>query len=241
MEKECILEVSHIKKTFSDGTVALDDVSFSIFRGEFTVLAGKNGSGKSVLMTLIASLEEPTEGIITIHNAKPGLVFQEAESQILGETPFEDVSFGAKNCGLKKDALSKKVIWALEQTGLYHKKDANARMMSGGEKRRLAVSGILAMDKDLLIFDEPFANLDFDGVKSVCEILRQLKSDGKTVIVLTHELEKILALADRFIILSKGRLQFDGAPDDGLKLNLEDFGIKNPLHSYKIREDLLWL
>lgn len=107
-EKECILEVSNIKKTFADGTLALDDVSFSIFKGEFTVLAGKNGSGKSVLMTLIASLEEPSDGKITLHNAKPGLVFQEAESQILGETPSEDVSFGAKNCGLKKICLRKK-------------------------------------------------------------------------------------------------------------------------------------
>ncbi|MBD5413499.1 MAG: ABC transporter ATP-binding protein [Treponema sp.] len=241
MEKDCVLEVLNIKKIFSDGTIALDDVSFSIFRGEFTVLAGKNGSGKSVLMTLIAALEEPTDGKITLHNAKPGLVFQEAESQILGETPFEDVSFGAKNCGLKKNALSKKVAWSLEQTGLYHKKDANARMMSGGEKRRLAVSGILAMDKDLLIFDEPFANLDFDGVKSVCEILRQLKDDGKTVIVLTHELEKILALADRFIILNKGKILFNGSPSDGLTLNLEEFGIRNPLREYKMLGDLQWL
>lgn len=241
MEKDCVLEVLNIRKIFPDGSIALDNVSFSIFRGEFTVLAGKNGSGKSVLMTLIAALEEPTDGKITLHNAKPGLVFQEAESQILGETPFEDVSFGAKNCGLKKDALSKKVEWALEQTDLYYKKDANARMMSGGEKRRLAVSGILAMDKDLLIFDEPFANLDFDGVKSVCEILRQLKDDGRTVIVLTHELEKILALADRFIILNKGKILFNGTPSDGLKLNLEDFGIRNPLREYKALGDLLWL
>ena len=220
--QEKILEIQNVKKRFSDGTLALDDISFSINKGEFTVIAGSNGSGKSVLMSLIAELDKP-------------------DAQILGETPEEDVEFGAKNSGLKGKLLSDCVEKVLSYTGLLHKKDSPARMMSGGEKRRLSVAGILAMSREFLIFDEPFANLDWPGVKTVTSILKQLKDEGKTIIVLTHELEKILALADRFIVLDKGKIRFDGKPEDGLKQPLDLWSIRNPLFSYTKLEDLIWL
>jgi biotin transport system ATP-binding protein len=235
------LGVLHVSRTFADGTCALDDVSFSIRRGEFTIIAGSNGSGKSVLMSLIAGLDDATSGTITLHGCSAGLVFQDADSQILGETPEEDVAFGAKNCGLKKQALAECVSHALEQTGLLNKKTASARMMSGGEKRRLAVSSILAMNRSLIIFDEPFANLDWPGVRQVCAILQQLKKENKTVIVLTHELEKVLALADRFIVLDKGTIRFDGTPQEGLRQPLEQWSIRNPVTKYNSIEDLVWL
>ena len=237
-----ILTLEAVSRVFPDGTTALEDVSFTAFQGDFIVIAGSNGSGKTVLMNLIAGLDSPTKGSITLlYGAKAGLVFQDADAQILGETPEEDVAFGARNCGLKKDELKNCVHKALQSCGLLHKKDFPARQMSGGEKRRLAVAGILAMNCPLLIFDEPFANLDYDGVRQVCSILKQLKSDGKTIILLTHEIEKILALANRFIILNKGKIRFDGSVEEGLNLNLEDFSIRNPIHSYNCIEDLLWL
>ena len=90
--------------------------------------------------------------------------------------------------------------------------------MCGGEKRRLAVAGILSMERELLIFDEPFANLDWPGVRQVVSIMKELKEQEKTVVVLTHEIEKVMALASRFIVLDKGRLCFDGSPKDGLKI-----------------------
>lgn len=235
------LEVVSVSKEFPDGTEALHDVSFSVSKGEFVVIAGSNGSGKSVLMSLIAELDEPSMGTVTLHDCSAGLVFQDADAQILGETPAEDVAFGAKNCGMKKEALSECVERSLTQTGLMHKKDAPARMMSGGEKRRLAVAGIIAIDRSLIIFDEPFANLDWPGVKQVCAILKQLKEEKKTVIVLTHELEKVLALADRFIVLDKGSIRFDGTPADGLKQPLEQWSIRNPLTAYNSLKDLVWL
>ncbi|MFA6855731.1 MAG: ABC transporter ATP-binding protein [Treponema sp.] len=234
------LEVSHVCRTFTDGTCALDDVSFSIRTGEFAVIAGSNGSGKSVLMSLIAGLDDASSGTITLHGCTAGLVFQDADAQILGETPEEDVSFGAKNCGLKKDVLAERVTRSLEQTGLLNKKTAPARMMSGGEKRRLAVAGILAMNRSLIIFDEPFANLDWPGVRQVCAILQQLKKEKKTVLVLTHELEKVLGLADRFLVLDKGRIRFDGTPQEGLQQPLEQWSIRNPVAQYHSLEDLLW-
>ena len=241
MEENVTLEVKGVGRTFSDGTVALQDVSFSIRRGEFAVIAGSNGSGKSVLMSIIAGLDEPTSGTITLNSCQAGLVFQEADSQILGETPEEDIAFGAKNCGLSKEQVKEKVDSALEKTGLVNKREAYARMLSGGEKRRLAVAGILAMDRSLIIFDEPFANLDWPGVKQVCTIMKQLKEEGKTVLVLTHELEKVLALADRFMVLDKGHLVFDGTPADGLKKELEGWGIRNPLLSSPSIEEMIWL
>lgn len=241
MKENIALEVKGVGRTFSDGTVALQDVSFSIRRGEFAVIAGSNGSGKSVLMSLIAGLDEPTSGTITLNGCQAGLVFQEADSQILGETPEEDIAFGAKNCGLSKEQVKEKIDSALEKTGLVNKREAYARMLSGGEKRRLAVAGILAMDRSLIIFDEPFVNLDWPGVKQVCSIMKQLKEEGKTVLVLTHELEKVLALADRFVVLDKGHLVFDGTPADGLREELEGWGIRNPLLSCPSIEEMIWL
>lgn len=233
------LTVSSVSKIFPDGTQALKDVSFVLEKGQFMVIAGSNGSGKSVLMSMIAGIEDLTSGKI-ICDEKPGLVFQEADSQILGETPFEDVAFGAKNIGLKKQALLDCVNSSLKKTGIFHKKDSPARMMSGGEKRRLAVSGILAMNRDFMIFDEPFANLDWQAIRQTVQILKQLKSEQKTIIVLTHEIEKILSLADRFLVLDKGQIRFDGTPEEGLNQPLENWNIRNPLKSYSKLEDLLW-
>lgn len=236
-----IVQVQKISRRFADGTVALDGVSFDIFQGDFLLIAGSNGSGKSVLMSLIAQLDEPTSGRIVVQKGfEAGLVFQDADSQILGETPWEDVMFSVKNLRLPKIEAQERAAAALEKTGLLEKKDMSARTMSGGEKRRLAVSGILSMERELLIFDEPFANLDWPGVRQVVSIMKELKEQGKTVVVLTHEIEKVMALASRFIVLDKGRLCFDGSPKDGLKLPLENYGIKNPLNSYKGLEDLLW-
>ena len=233
------LEVQNINRTFANGTIALQDVSFSVKKGEFLVIGGKNGSGKSVLMSLIAGLDKQTSG--TIKCDEVGLVFQDANSQILGETPLEDVLFGLRNLKLKKQERLQKAEETLKQCGLFEKRDFQARVLSGGEKRRLAVAGILALDRDFIIFDEPFANLDLIGIKQVCAILKQLKEQNKTIIVLTHDLEKILGLADSFIILDSGKIKFNGTPEEGLKLNLEEYGIKNPLTSYNSVKDLFWI
>ncbi len=234
-----VLEVQNINRTFANGTIALQDVSFSVKKGEFLVIGGKNGSGKSVLMSLIAGLDKQTSG--TIKCDEVGLVFQDANSQILGETPLEDVLFGLRNLQLKKQERLQKAEETLKQCGLFEKRNFQARVLSGGEKRRLAVAGILALDRDFIIFDEPFANLDLIGIKQVCAILKQLKEQNKTIIVLTHDLEKILGLADSFIILDSGKIKFNGTPEDGLKLNLEEYGIKNPLTSYNSVKDLFWI
>lgn len=236
---EPILQIKNVSRKFSN-VVALKGISLEVFRGEFIVVCGRNGSGKSVLMSLIAQLDEPTCGQISVPKSGVGLVFQDADAQILGETPVEDVSFGLKNQKIQKKEIKKKVEETLKSVGLYERRFAPARQMSGGEKRRLAVAGILAMNREIFIFDEPFANLDFPGVQSVCEILKKLKAAQKTIIVLTHELEKILELADRFVILDKGEIKFSGTPEEGLKLDLNKFGIKNPLERPNSISELFW-
>ena len=239
------VKLEHISKFFSstspDGgkLTALTDISFEIEKGSFTIVAGANGSGKSVLMNLISGLMKPSEGKITV-SSKVGLVFQEASTQILGDTPREDVAVGPKNLKTTKKEIPALVENALQKVNLLSKADFPAEFLSGGEKRRLAVASILAMNREIIIFDEPYANLDYPAVVDVNKLLAQLKAEGKTVILLTHELEKCLALADHFLILQKGRLVFDGKPEDALKLPLEDWSIRNPIARYESVRDLVW-
>ena len=236
------LKINNLCKSFftADGEKkALKSVSMEFEENSFTVIGGENGSGKSVLMSIIAGLEDCSSGDIETF-AQCGLVFQEAETQILGETPFEDVCFGPKNLGWKKADVIEAANKALEITGLTEKKDFPARFLSGGEKRRLAVACMIAMDLPILILDEPYANLDYSGVKQVNALLKELKKSGKTIILLTHEIEKCLGLSDKFIVLFRGEKVFDGTPEEGLKENLEQWNIKNPLTAYNKLEDLVW-
>ena len=131
---EPILQIKNVSRKFSN-VVALKGISLEVFRGEFIVVCGRNGSGKSVLMSLIAQLDEPTCGQISVPKSGVGLVFQDADAQILGETPVEDVSFGLKNQKIQKKEIKKKVEETLKSVGLYERRFAPARQMSGGEKR----------------------------------------------------------------------------------------------------------
>jgi len=248
------VEVFNVTKKFSvyedipgneqiqDGSFyALRGISLSIEDGECTIIAGANGSGKSLLMSIIAGLEEPASGTVKT-SSKAGLVFQEPDSQILGETPREDAAFGPRNMKLSKNEIKARVSAALSQTGLEDRADFPARSLSGGEKRRLACAGVLAMDAQIIIFDEPYANMDFPGVVQVNRLFQKLIADGKTVIILTHELEKCLALSKRFIVLCKGEKVYDGGASDALSRDLEAWGIHHPLkNSARSLGDLLWL
>jgi biotin transport system ATP-binding protein len=237
-----MIEVKNICKEFkiSTGKIsALKNVSFKIDTGECVVIGGENGSGKSVLMSILSGLDCADSGTVNC-NQKIGLVFQDAETQILGETPEEDVAFGLKNTGWKKNNIEEQVSYALQKVGLYEKKDYPARFLSGGEKRRLAVACMIAMENPVIIFDEPYANLDYTSVKQVNKLIIQLKNEKKTVIVLTHEIEKCLALADRFIVLFRGNKVYDGKPDELNFNDIEKWNIKNPFTEYKDVKDLIW-
>lgn len=246
------IEVKNVSKFFLSSSssdeksskkfVALDDVSFSVDKGQIIVISGENGSGKSVLMHIIANLEKPSKGFVTT-SSKAGLVFQDADSQILGETPLEDICFGLVNIGVKGKQAEDRACKALRDVNLYEKRNSPAHFLSGGEKRRLAIAAILALGFDTIIMDEPYSNLDYASVKDVNSLVCQLHENGKTLLILTHEIEKCLALADRFIVLKAGHLLFDGTPRDGLRdlANKPEWGIRNPLASYDNLESLVWL
>jgi biotin transport system ATP-binding protein len=231
---------------------AVDGVSLEIYEGECLLIAGANGSGKTLLMRMISGLLDPTDGEILFRN-KPlctagrelrravGLVFQDADAQVVGETVAEDIAFGPENLGLPKAEVQRRVETVLAGLGLTGKRDSPPRRLSGGEKRRLAVAGILAMGGEIIIMDEPFANLDWPGVVQVLEIITALKGSGKTVIVLTHELEKVLALADRLIILVRGTIRDVGRPEEVLDRLKSEYGVRNPRKNYASAKDCTWL
>ena len=239
MSQIVVENVSKSYRTFSGIHHAVKNVSFSVDEGTVTLIGGENGSGKSVLMNIIAGLEKPDSGSVKVSGGV-GLVFQEADTQILGETPREDVSVGPKNQKKSRKEIELLVESALSQTLLSEKADFPSRFLSGGQKRRLAVACMIAMENSVIIFDEPYANLDFGGVKQVNSLIRKLKESGRTVLILSHELEKCLALADRFIVLFRGDKVFDGKPEDALKENLEEWNIRNPLVRYEKLSDLVW-
>ena len=246
-ERHELIKLTAVTKSFTGAEQpVLNGISFSVCDGDCIVVSGQNGSGKTVLMTLIAGLETPTSGSI-VRSRKDGgelrigLVFQEADAQILGDTVEEDALFGMRDSKLPREIIAQRLETVLMQMGLYEKRRSPARTLSGGEKRRLAVAGILMMEADVIIFDEPFANLDYAGVVQVTAMIEQLQRDGKTVMVLTHELEKVLALANRLIILHKGNLVYNAEPEQALHSGiLEQYGIRNPLCSYRSFADLVW-
>lgn len=240
---DTVISINNLSKDFHTAAgekAALKNVTLQVARGQCLIIGGENGSGKSVLMSIIAGLMEANEADSVKVSERVGLVFQEAETQILGETPAEDIAFGPKNLGWSKQEVQTAVKEALAQTGLTDKADFPARFLSGGEKRRLAVACMLAMKLPTIILDEPYANLDFGGVRQVNALIRQLKADGKTVLILTHELEKCLGLADRFVVLFRGEKVFDGSPAQGLEQKLEKWNIRNPLTAYNSINDLVW-
>jgi biotin transport system ATP-binding protein len=235
---------------------ALEGLDLDLYEGECLLVAGSNGSGKTILMRILAGLLSPGGGTVLFrgeHLEKKlkskhgefrrelGIVFQDPETQFVGETVEEDAAFGPVNLGLSAAKTAERVQEGLEKTGLGGKRTCPPRHLSGGEKRRLAVAGILASGCGIIIMDEPFANLDWPGVVQVLTIIRDLKQEGKTLVILTHELEKVLALADRLVILHRGRIRDTGKPEEVLNRLRPEYGVRDPRQSYISAKDCSWL
>ena len=233
-----ILKTENLTHCFSNGTVGIDNINLEVYENEFLIITGPNGSGKSVLMKHLNGLLKPTSGDVYLHGKnifdnitesrrEIGLVFQDADSQIVGQTVERDTAFGPENLRLSRPEIKERVGRALESVDLMSKKDYRPHLLSGGEKRRLAVAGVLAMDSNILIFDEPFSNLDYTGIKNVLSRIIDLHSKGHTIILITHDLGKVLAHADRLVILNSGKIVDQGRPCDLLD-KLEESGIRRP-------------
>lgn len=247
-----LLRTEDLWHRFPDGTAGLAGISLSLARGDFLMLAGRNGSGKSLLVKHLIGLRQPSSGRV-LYRGEPigkdfqqlrsrvGLVFQDAESQLIGQTVADDVSFGPENLRLERSEIEARVKRSLERVGMAGFEDRRPDSLSGGEKRRLAVAGVLAMDAECVILDEPFANLDLGSIRMVLRTLRDLHAGGTTILLLTHELEKALALATRLVVLESGQKRFDGSPDDFPRDGFERYGLADPYRSCAARSELVWL
>jgi biotin transport system ATP-binding protein len=246
-----VLETRGLSKQFPGGAVVLREINLQIAGGEMVILAGANGSGKTVLARHLNGLLQPSAGEIWVAGQpltgnlaearrQIGLVFQDSDSQIVGETVAADVAFGPENLGLTPPEVQCRVREALEAVGLTAYAAKRPHQLSGGQKRKLVIAGVLAMRPQMLVLDEPFTGLDYPGVVQVLAQLVQLHRAGYTLLVITHDLEKVLAHADRLLIMHAGQIVADGRPAE-LIARVEAYGIKKPFGINRTVETMTWL
>lgn len=229
------IKVNNVSYTYqkkaSTATLALNDVSLEIYDNDFVALVGETGSGKSTLVQCFNGLIIPDNGeivvddfIVSYKNRKSrrlknlrkrvGLVFQFPEYQLFEETVEKDVAFGVKNFGLKGEAALEKAHQALDLVGLdssYYQRPPFE--LSGGEKRKVAIAGVLVIEPDILVFDEPTAGLDPESSKELMALITKLHKQGKTIIVVTHDMDLVNTYAKRVLMLDHGKLVFSGTPN----------------------------
>ncbi|GKU27803.1 energy-coupling factor transporter ATPase [Clostridium folliculivorans] len=233
---------------------ALDDVSLEIMDGQFVALIGHTGSGKSTLIQHLNGLLKPSSGKIIVDDIditqkgvklsdirkKIGLVFQYPEYQLFEETIEKDIQFGPRNLGLSEDEIDKRAKRAMKMVGLDYEmyKDKSPFELSGGQKRRVAIAGVVAMEPKILILDEPTAGLDPKGRDEILEQINILhKEYNMTIILVSHSMEDVAKLADRVIVMNKGKSILDGVPSEIFnKIEvLEEVGLAAPQVTYLVR------
>lgn len=234
---------------------ALDNISLTVEDGDFLGIIGATGSGKSTFIQHLNGLIKLTSGKITVdgielHNkpdlkklrAEVGMVFQYPEYQLFDETVEKDVSFGPKNLGLKKDEIAERVKEAVETVGLDYEqfKERSPFELSGGQKRRVAIAGVIAMRPQILILDEPTAGLDPVGRIEMFDLIAKLKETTvKTIIMVSHNMDEISEVANKIAVLEHGKLRFHGTPKELFKRaeELEEIGLDIPT-AIKLKNEL---
>lgn len=215
---ESIVSVEDVKFSYPAGVSALKGVSLEIKKGEKVAILGPNGSGKSTLILLIAGLLNPTKGQIKVFGqpttskdfpklrSRIGLVFQDPDDQLFTPTVREDVEYGPKNLGLPAKVISERCDHILEDIGISHLKDRPPHRLSFGEKKKVSLATALILRPELLILDEPTANLDLLSRRALIDLLNELNAEGTTIVISTHDVEALPELADRVIVVSHGSL-----------------------------------
>lgn len=235
-----MISFEDVSFTYTNESYALEDLSVEIPQGQFVCVLGANGSGKSTFSKLINALLLPDKGEVKVDGlitsdaqntfairSKAGSVFQNPDDQIVASLVENDVAFGPENLGIPNPELLERVEAALAQVGLtgFEKRETNA--LSGGQKQRVAIAGILAMEPQILIFDEASAMLDPRGRRGLMRVCKELHAQGMTIVMITHYMEEA-AEADRVLVLREGKIVLDGTPEEVLtqdaelrKLNLD--------------------
>ena len=234
--------------------VALNNVNIEIQDGEFIALIGHTGSGKSTLIQHMNGLLKPTSGRILVDNEditkpnikltdirkKVGLVFQYPEYQLFEETIEKDIEYGPRNLGLDQEEITRRVKKSMKMVGLDYEKYRNHSPfdLSGGQKRRVAIAGVIAMEPKVLILDEPTAGLDPKGRDDILEQIKILHREYKmTIILVSHSMEDVGKLAERIIVMNKGEVALEGSPSKVFKEveKLESIGLAVPQVTYLMR------
>lgn len=231
---EPILQVKDLNYIYSVGTPfehkALDNVNFSLYPGEFVGVIGHTGSGKSTLMQQLNGLLKPTSGQVLLGGEdiwkdkaftrkvrfRVGLVFQYPEYQLFEETVYKDIAFGPKNMGLSDKEVDRRVREAAGFVGLKTEQlEVSPFDLSGGQKRRVAIAGVIAMEPEVLILDEPTAGLDPVGRAEILENIQSYrKAKNATILMVSHSMEDVARLTDRLLVLNGSRVVMDGTPDE---------------------------
>ncbi len=219
-----ILEVKDLKYNYPDGTEALKGINLKIEEGEMIALLGSNGAGKSTLFLQFNGIYEPTEGTVEIEGKtleydrqsllaareKVGIVFQNPDDQLFAPTVMEDVSFGPMNMGLDVEEVKKRALDALEKVGVPELVQKPPHHLSGGQKKRVAIAGILAMKPKIMVLDEPTSGLDPNGASSIMQLLYDLNAEGMTIIISTHDVDLVPMYSDDIEVIVDGRLVKSG-------------------------------
>ena len=228
------IEVRNLSHTYSVGTPfqhdAVKHMNFTVERGEFLGIIGHTGSGKSTLIQHLNGLLKPTEGDVLLDGEsiwkdklttraarfRVGLVFQYPEYQLFEDTVFADIAFGPKNMGLKEDEIRQRVLRAADFAGVNPDVlDKSPFDLSGGQKRRVAIAGVIAMEPEVVIFDEPTAGLDPAGCASLLENIRAYRqATGATILMVSHSMDDVARLADRLLVLNEGQVEMLGKPSE---------------------------
>jgi cobalt/nickel transport system ATP-binding protein len=239
---ESIVSVKDVKFSYPAGVSALHGVSFDIKQGERIALLGPNGSGKSTLILLIAGLLAPKSGEVTVFGQKTtskdfqkfrsriGIVFQDPDDQLFTPSVIEDVEYGPKNLKLPDQDVHERSVHVLEKMGIAHLRDRPPHRLSFGEKKKVSLATALVLKPELLILDEPTANLDLVSRRGLIDTLNELSRAGTTIIVSTHDAEAIPELADRVVVISHGDKLVEGKTGEVLqdKQKLEASGLEPP-------------
>jgi cobalt/nickel transport system ATP-binding protein len=221
------IETFNLTYTYHDGTKALNDLSFSVEKGENMAILGPNGAGKSTLLHHFNGLNMPTSGKVMVLEKevttsnldwvrqKVGLVFQDPDDQLFARTVGQDVAFGPINLGLPKPEVQERVKWALEATEIVDLESKAPQNLSTGQKKRAALAGVLAMKPEIIVLDEPMANLDPRTASKILALLQQLNKElGLTLIIATHDVDLVPLFADKICILNKGQIVLNGKPQE---------------------------
>ena len=225
----CAIEVRDLTYTYSDGTKALDAISFQAEAGKVTGILGANGAGKSTLFLNMNGVLTPQSGQVLLDGQsvgysrrelpelrrRVGVVFQDPDDQLFSADVYRDISFGAVNLGLPEEEVRRRVEDAMERTGVTRLKDKPTHALSYGQKKRVAIAGVLVMEPSVMILDEPTAGLDPQGVSDIMRLLCQLRDAlGITIILATHDMDIIPLYCDQVYLLSGGKMVASGTPED---------------------------